>query len=324
MLSLVSEIARFLGSAMDIAIANRKNRCDFGALRAPWPSNPCFFRFPCFFDFRFPLLFWGVFPFFSKDFRGSAKRKNLAFWGVLPCFFPKKQGLEGQGLWVRQSLPNFVRLRHSSHEGARMLLLSGIAPANQTNERPIRKPVRELGVFSWIRRVFPGETRRLHKNPHIRELHQFFWILLVFFQEKHSELTETPQFREPACESAFLWFGLPGRLLMVYPGIWHINNFSVTPVTDLPGPSTGWQCLCSLGCARSTHPGNHQTKLFMFMCLFRFQFSSTAPKAVVCHYHSIVVTACTVSLPLFSVATPADRRGHNEQPFWGVRIMCGD
>ena len=31
-LSLVSEIARFLGSAMGIAIANRKNRCDFGAL----------------------------------------------------------------------------------------------------------------------------------------------------------------------------------------------------------------------------------------------------------------------------------------------------
>ena len=32
MLSLLSEIARFLRSAMGIAIANRKNRCDFGAL----------------------------------------------------------------------------------------------------------------------------------------------------------------------------------------------------------------------------------------------------------------------------------------------------
>ena len=30
-LSLVSEIARFLGSAMGIGIADRKNRCDFGA-----------------------------------------------------------------------------------------------------------------------------------------------------------------------------------------------------------------------------------------------------------------------------------------------------
>ena len=32
-LCLVSEIARFLGSVMGIAIANRKNRCNFGALR---------------------------------------------------------------------------------------------------------------------------------------------------------------------------------------------------------------------------------------------------------------------------------------------------
>ena len=40
LLSLVSEIARFLVSAMGIAIANRKNRCDFGAQRPisyhPW------------------------------------------------------------------------------------------------------------------------------------------------------------------------------------------------------------------------------------------------------------------------------------------------
>ena len=48
MLSLVSEIARFLGSAVGIAIANRKKRCDFGALRSgprcrlegPPPSPP--------------------------------------------------------------------------------------------------------------------------------------------------------------------------------------------------------------------------------------------------------------------------------------------
>ena len=33
LLSPVSEIARFLGSVMGIAIANRRNRCDFGALR---------------------------------------------------------------------------------------------------------------------------------------------------------------------------------------------------------------------------------------------------------------------------------------------------
>ena len=47
--------------------------------------------------FRFSLLFCGVFPFFSKDFRGSAKRRALAFFGVSLAFFSKKQGLEGQG-----------------------------------------------------------------------------------------------------------------------------------------------------------------------------------------------------------------------------------
>ena len=41
---LVSEIARFLGSAMGIAIANRKNRCDFGALRARCSEVPVLVR----------------------------------------------------------------------------------------------------------------------------------------------------------------------------------------------------------------------------------------------------------------------------------------
>ena len=39
MLPPVSEIARFLGSAMGIAIANRKNRCDFGALSSTAESK---------------------------------------------------------------------------------------------------------------------------------------------------------------------------------------------------------------------------------------------------------------------------------------------
>ena len=46
--------------------------------------------------FRFSLLFGGVFPFFSKEVRGSAKRKPLLFSGF-PLLFSKKQGLEGQG-----------------------------------------------------------------------------------------------------------------------------------------------------------------------------------------------------------------------------------
>ena len=48
----------------------------------------------------FPFFFC-VFPSFSKDFRGSAKRKPLLF-GEKPLLFPKKQGLEGQGVGERR------------------------------------------------------------------------------------------------------------------------------------------------------------------------------------------------------------------------------
>ena len=43
------------------------------------------------------LVFLSVFPFFSRDFRGSAGIKNPCFFGGFPCNFPKKQGKEGQG-----------------------------------------------------------------------------------------------------------------------------------------------------------------------------------------------------------------------------------
>ena len=43
------------------------------------------------------LSFLSVFPFFSKDFRGSARVKILAFLVVFPPFFPKRQGKEDQG-----------------------------------------------------------------------------------------------------------------------------------------------------------------------------------------------------------------------------------
>ena len=52
----------------------------------PDPRFPCFFRFPIF------LAFLCIFPLFSKDFRGSAKRKTLAFLGgkKKPLLFPQK------------------------------------------------------------------------------------------------------------------------------------------------------------------------------------------------------------------------------------------
>ena len=55
-----------------------------------------FFFFLAFYVFRFSWFFWGVFPFFSKGFRGSAKRETLFFGGGgggFPCFFQKEQGV---------------------------------------------------------------------------------------------------------------------------------------------------------------------------------------------------------------------------------------
>ena len=76
---------------------------------APDPPILAFFRFPCFFRFPIFLAFSCVFPSFSKDFRGSAKRKTLAFFGEKPLLFPKKQGLEGQDIVLQncRKLRNF-------------------------------------------------------------------------------------------------------------------------------------------------------------------------------------------------------------------------
>ena len=79
--------------------------------------------------------------------------------------------------------------------------------------------------------VVPGKTRRIHKNRCSSRI----WGNLggrggcefsLFFQEKHSEFTKTLQIREPACESAFLWFGLPGRPLRNMPLRYRSRLFS--------------------------------------------------------------------------------------------------
>ena len=51
------------------------------------------FFFPC----EEFLVFLSVFPFFSRDFRGSVGIKNPCFFGGFPRVFQKKQGKEGQG-----------------------------------------------------------------------------------------------------------------------------------------------------------------------------------------------------------------------------------
>ena len=66
---------------------------------SPDPPILAFFDFLAFFVVRF-CFFFCAFS-FSKDFRGSAKRKTLSFFGVSLACFQKKQGLEGQGQLVQ-------------------------------------------------------------------------------------------------------------------------------------------------------------------------------------------------------------------------------
>ena len=56
-----------------------------------------FLEFLGFFPCEEFLVFSSVFPFFSRDFRGSVGITNPCFFGGFPCLFPKKQGKEGQG-----------------------------------------------------------------------------------------------------------------------------------------------------------------------------------------------------------------------------------
>ena len=69
-------------------------------------SNPVlpflvFLEFLVFFPCEDFLVFLSVFPFFSRDFRGSVGIKNPCFfcWFSLP-FSKKKQGKEGQGCYA--------------------------------------------------------------------------------------------------------------------------------------------------------------------------------------------------------------------------------
>ena len=65
----------------------------------PFPDLPflAFLDFLAFFVARNFLAFLSVFPFFPRDCRGSAQRKNPCFFGWCSLLFPKKQGKEDQG-----------------------------------------------------------------------------------------------------------------------------------------------------------------------------------------------------------------------------------
>ena len=80
-----------------------------------------------FFSFSDFPCFLVRFPFFSQDFRGSAKRKPLAFFRGFPCFSPKKQGVEGQGWdFVRKYSPRMSAETFSWKPPAKFTKLANI------------------------------------------------------------------------------------------------------------------------------------------------------------------------------------------------------
>ena len=73
-----------------VKIASQKN---------PDPPILAFFVFLAFFCFPISLAFLCGFPLFSKDFRGSAKRKNPCFFRGFLAFFEKAR-VGGSGNWA--------------------------------------------------------------------------------------------------------------------------------------------------------------------------------------------------------------------------------
>ena len=75
------------------------NRAALKGTNLPCPSFPCFLGIPCFLSPQgrgIPCFFSRVFPFFSRDSRGSVGIKIPVFDGVfLACF--QKKGKDGQG-----------------------------------------------------------------------------------------------------------------------------------------------------------------------------------------------------------------------------------
>ena len=111
--------------------------------RKTMTSNPCFFSkisLP-FVLFQFSLLVLCVFPFFSMDFRGSAKRKK------------KKQGLEGHGKWsgFNEPLPPDI-------------WWSGFSPTTRA-ERPRPSFLHSCSSASQPRRCQPGDLRKELSTP---------------------------------------------------------------------------------------------------------------------------------------------------------------
>ena len=138
----------------------------------PWPSNPFFSRFPCFCCFPISLAFLCVFPFFSKDFRGSAKRKTLVFFGVSLAFFSscvlgffargvfqKMPALEGQ-------FPKEISVRFAGENHLRTQKKHKTKLCAEVPERPLPKdPFFQLLNFFQKKKKNKGFSESGSKKP---------------------------------------------------------------------------------------------------------------------------------------------------------------
>ena len=134
---------------------------------------------------------------------GPPIRKLLAYTGMLPCLVPSwPQSMQlrfsfrsRSGCWP--CLGFSILSRFSGVYLSLLCFRSGVAPANQTKERPVHEP-------------FPGAFR--NKNS--------MWIVLVFLRKKHQNSQKWVKFMNFSLWP-FLWFGLPGRLLIRQK--WRLN-----------------------------------------------------------------------------------------------------
>ena len=95
-----------------------------------------------------------------------------------------------------------------------------------------------LCVFALFSKGFKGSAGR--------KIHAFFGGSSLFFPNKKQGLEG--QGRVRLCRKPKLRLRDHERHI----NIWHINDFSVTPVTDPPGRVPERNCLCLLGSAHST------------------------------------------------------------------------
>ena len=86
------QIGKMPGPSPSKSGKSRKNRESPKKDKKALTLQSLLFSISLIFSFSDFPCFSCVFPSFSKDFRGSAKRETLAFLGKNPCFFQKSKG----------------------------------------------------------------------------------------------------------------------------------------------------------------------------------------------------------------------------------------